>query len=71
MSCSYDLLIIYSDKTRKVVCGVTNYGVTKDGTLFYFDKNGYRSFVTISQVRFFGRLFDYGDYDSEEELYNE
>lgn len=31
MSCSYDLLIIYSDKTRKVVCGVTNYGVTTYG----------------------------------------
>lgn len=68
MSCSYDLLIIYSDKTRKVVCGVTNYGVNKDGILFYFDKNGYRSFATISQVQFFGRLFDYGDYDSEEEI---
>lgn len=66
MCCSYDLLIIYSDKTRKVVCGVTNYGVTKDSTLFYFDKNGYRSFVTISQVRFFGRMFDYDNCDKEE-----
>ena len=66
MSCSYDLLIIYSDKTRKVIHGVANYGVDKDGILFYFDKNGYRSFVPISQVRFFGRLFDYGNEEGTE-----
>ena len=66
MSYSYDLLIVYSDKTRKVIHGVTNYGVNKDSILFYFDKNGYRSFVTISQVRFFGRLFDYGNEEGTE-----
>ena len=67
MSCSYDLLIIYSDKSKKIIHGVTNYGADKDNVLFYFIKNEYRSFVPVSQVRFFGRLFDYGDYDSEEE----
>lgn len=60
MSCSYDLLIIYSNKTRKVIHGVTDYGADKDSVLFYFIKNGYRSFIPVSQVRFFGRLFDYG-----------
>lgn len=66
MSCSYDLLIIYSDKTRKVIHGVENYGADKDSTLFYFIKNGYRSFIPVSQVRFFGRLFDYGDEEGTE-----
>ena len=66
MSCSYDLLIIYSDKTRKVIHGVVNYGVNKDGILFYFDKNGERSFAPVSQVRFFGRLFDYGNEEGTE-----
>lgn len=61
MSYSYDLLIIYSDKTRKVIHSVEDYGADKDNVLFYFIKNGYRSFVPVSQVRFFGRLFDYGD----------
>ena len=66
MSRSYDLLIIYSDKTRKVIHGVENYGEDKDSTLFYFIKNGYRSFIPVSQVRFFGRLFDYGDEEGTE-----
>ena len=66
MSCSYDLLIIYSDKTRKVVCGVTEYGTDEDNVLLYFKKNGYRSFVPITQVRFFGRMFDYDNCDKEE-----
>ena len=66
MSCNYDLLIIYSDKTRKVIHGVENYGADKDSTLFYFIKNGYRSFIPVSQVRFFGRLFDYGNEEGTE-----
>lgn len=66
MNCSYDLLIIYSDKTIKVIHGVENYGTAKDSTLFYFIKNGYRSFIPVSQVRFFGRLFDYGDEEGTE-----
>lgn len=66
MSCSYDLLIIYSNKTRKVIHGVTNYGADKDSVLFYFIKNGYRSFIPVSQVRFFGRLFDYGNEEGTE-----
>lgn len=66
MSCSYDLLIIYSDKTRKVIHGVENYGANKDSTLFYFIKNGYCSFIPVSQVRFFGKLFDYGDEEGTE-----
>ena len=68
MSVTYDLLIIYSDKTRKIVHGVTEYGTDEDNVLLYFKKNGYRSFVPINQVQFFGRLFDY---DDGEELYNE
>lgn len=63
MSVSYDLLIVYVDQTTKVIYGVTEHGTDEENVLFYFKKNGYRSFVPINQVRFFGRQFDY---DNEE-----
>lgn len=66
MSGTYDLLIIYSDRTRKVIHNVDTYGVDRDNILFYYIKNGYRSFVPIAQVRFFGRMFDYDNCDKEE-----
>lgn len=66
MSVTYDLLIIYSDRTRKVIHDIDTYGVNRDDTLFYYVKNGYRSFIPITQVRFFGRMFDYDNCDKEE-----
>lgn len=65
MSGTYDLLIIYSDRTRKVIHNVDTYDVDRDNILFYYIKNGYRSFVPITQVRFFGRMFDYDNCDKE------
>lgn len=66
MSGTYDLLIIYSDRTRKVIHNVDTYDVDRDNILFYYIKNGYRSFVPITQVRFFGRLSDYGNEEGTE-----
>lgn len=56
---SFDLLIIYHTGDKKIVKCVNNYGVSDSTRCFYYEKNGYRSFVPVSQVRFFGRLFDY------------
>lgn len=57
---TFDLLIIYHDELRKIIRSVSNYGITLDNPgCFYYEKNGYRSFVPVDKVRFFGRLFDY------------
>ena len=56
---TFDLLIIYHDELRKIIRGVSGYGISDSAECFYYQKNGYRSFVPVSQVRFFGRLFDY------------
>lgn len=56
---SFDLLIIYNNGNKKIVKRVNNYGVLDSAICFYYEKNGYRSFVPVSQVQFFGRLFDY------------
>lgn len=56
---TFDLLIIFHDGIRKIVRGVSGYAISDSAECFYYKKNGYCSFVPVSQVRFFGRLFDY------------
>lgn len=58
-SVCFDLLIIYHKGDKKIVKRVNDYGVSDSSRCFYYLKNGYRSFVPVSQVQFFGRLFDY------------
>lgn len=58
-SICFDLLIIYNNGDKKIVKRVNNYGVSDSSRCFYYEKNGYHSFVPVSQVQFFGRLFDY------------
>lgn len=55
----FDLLIIYNNGDKKIVKRVNNYGVSDSSRCFYYEKNGYHLFVPVSQVQFFGRLFDY------------
>ena len=55
----YNLLIIFTDGTDKIIESVSNYGASEDGTRFYYEKNGYRSFLTSHSIRFVGREFDY------------
>ena len=56
---TFDLLIIFHDGLTKIVRGVSDYAISDSAECFYYKKNGYRSFVPVNQVRFFGRLFDY------------
>lgn len=55
---TFNLLIIYKNKEKKVIPGVTRYGLNEYGC-FSFEKNGFRSFVPRDNVLFFGREFDY------------
>lgn len=56
---SFDLLIIYHNGDKKIIKRVNDYGVSDSTGCFYYEKNGFRSFVPVNRVRFFGRLFDY------------
>ena len=56
---TFDLLIIFHDGIRKIIRRASGYGISDSAEYFYYIKNGYRSFVPLNQVRFFGRLFDY------------
>lgn len=54
-------LIIFEDGSRKVISGVENYGCLAESDIFWFDKNGRRSFLPVPQVRYFGSAFDYDE----------
>ncbi len=56
---AYDLMIIYNDGTEKVVKNITYHEFSERSNSFYYEKNGYHSFVPAQAVRFFGREFDY------------
>ena len=56
------LLIIFADGHEKIISGVERYGHYRENiNVFWFEKNGRKSFVPISQVRYFGSAFDYAD----------
>lgn len=55
------LLIIFRDGTEKSISGVLKYGKTENTGTYYFDKNGYRSFLEPDEIRYFGRKFDYAE----------
>ena len=57
-----DLLILNLKGAPKVI-RVESYGYLEEGKMFYFVKNGYRSFIPASQVTFFGREFDWSHDD--------
>ena len=56
---SFDLLIIYHNGNEKIIKHVNKYGVLDSTGCFYYEKNGFRSFIPVNRVLFFGRLFDY------------
>lgn len=37
------------------------YGCLAESDIFWFDKNGRRSFLPVPQVRYFGSAFDYDE----------
>lgn len=61
MAAKYDLLIVWNDGERKIIKDVEEYKLSLDAgaKVFYFYKNGYRGFVPVDKVRYFGRQFDY------------
>ena len=58
---TFELLILYNNNEceRHQVKNVYGYGYISEGDLFWFEKNGHRSFVPRNNVKFFGRKFDY------------
>ena len=57
------LLIIFADGHEKSHFGRRALRTLpgESSTFFWFEKNGRKSFVPISQVRYFGSAFDYAD----------
>lgn len=58
---TYTLLIIFKTGSPEKIIKVSNYGICDNHAVFFYEKNGYRSFVPIESVIFFGREFDYGE----------
>ena len=55
----YNLLIIYVDGTEHVITDVNKHELSESNKCFEYRKNGYRSFVPVDAVRFFGTEFGY------------
>ena len=56
---TFRLLIIYDDWSQKRIEDVNTYGINQNTYCFYFEKNGYRSFIPKDHILFFGREFDW------------
>lgn len=53
----YDLLIIFTDGSNKIISEVEE--TRAEGDLFMFLKNGYWGFLPQKNVRYLGRKFDW------------
>ena len=58
---TFDLLIIFKNKTQKIIKGVDTFGVLFNGETYWFKKNGYKSYCTKDGILFFGREFDWNE----------
>lgn len=57
---TFDLLIHFTNGMRKVVKGVSGYGILDSNSeMFYYKKNGLRSFMPVHAVSFIGRESDF------------
>lgn len=55
-----ELWIVYKDVNHgKAIKNVTNYGFDNSIGMFFFEKNGYLSFMPTDSIRFFGPKADY------------
>lgn len=60
----FDLLIVFRNGDCVIIKNVESYGTTStDNRLFYYTKNGSRSFMPIDAVSFIGRYHDYINYE--------
>jgi hypothetical protein len=55
----FNLLIRFKTGEDKVIAKVSNYGICNEKSVFYYEKNGYKSFIPVDSVIFIGREFDY------------
>jgi hypothetical protein len=55
----FDLLIIYWDGCKKIVSGVSEFGIISGHEMFYYTKNNRRSYITADTIRFIGNKEDY------------
>ena len=55
----FDLLIIYSDGSEKVVKNIESYKYDDESELFTYEKKGYRAFLPKNMIRFIGKWSDY------------
>jgi hypothetical protein len=62
------LLVLYVNGNRKVIKHVSDYGFNKDGGIFWFVKNGRKSFFNPEVITFFGSEFDFYDGDVDENM---
>lgn len=56
---TFDLLIIYNNGDERIIYNVNDYRIEPEKGVFVFDKNGYRHFVPIANVMYFGRYDSY------------
>ena len=56
---TFNLLIKYANGEEKIVKDVEGYKFNYDQKCFVFEKNGYRGFVPMNEVLYFGRKYDY------------
>ena len=59
---TFDLLVIYTDGTEHRIRNVNAYRREADKGMFVFEKNGFRHFLPIANVRYFGSYDNYYDY---------
>jgi len=63
--CTFNLLIMFNNPNmilkNKIIEGVSNYGLDADGRVFWYIKNGHKSYATVDCVKFFGREFDFSN----------
>lgn len=54
----FDLLIVFTNDQRKTIRNVSSTSYSDE--MFTFDKNGYRAYLPRENIKYFGRLFDWG-----------
>ena len=56
MATTVSIEITYDDGKSLVISEISAYGIDQTAKTFYFVKDGYKSYVPIEKVKFFGKL---------------
>lgn len=65
------LLIYFTDGSWKTIEDVYDYNCCANEALFWFVKNGYRSFIPVYNVKYFGRACDWVELPNDNHKYQE